>query len=133
MEQERNIDSVPPWCDAFTRINIGTHQAKEHIPGCALAQANFHRVETRDSPGINHAMLKSLPSASLICHSSNVRIGKRGVLSAFRLRRCEHASGGITGLDIAAVMNGVRPQGRLWAVAGTILDLAFLEHDLDGA
>ncbi|CAE6848972.1 hypothetical protein R75461_07374 [Paraburkholderia nemoris] len=67
------------------------------------------------------------------CHSSNVRIGKRTASSASQLRCCEHASGSMAGLDIAAVLYGVGPQSWLRAVTGRILDLAFLEDNLDGA
>jgi hypothetical protein len=39
----------------------------------------------------------------------------------------------MAGLDIAAMINSVGPQSWLGAVTRRILDLAFLEDNLDGA
>ena len=39
----------------------------------------------------------------------------------------------MAGLNVAAMMNSVGPQSWLGAVTRRILDLAFLEDDLDGA
>ncbi len=102
-------------------------------PGSTLAHANFHSMEISDSPGINHFGLNALPRESDSSDSSNARIGKRGRLSATKSRRREHASRRMTGLNIATVLNRVSPQGSIRAVARSILELAFLEHDLDGA
>src|SRR5579864_7439902 len=102
-------------------------------PGSTLAHANFHTIEISDSPGISHLGLNALPRVSESSRSSNARMGKRGGLSATKSHRCEHAPSRVAGLNIAAVLNRVSPQGRIRAVARSILELAFLEHDLDSA
>ena len=65
--------------------------------------------------------------------SPTARMGKRGRSSATKSHRCQHAPSRVAGLNIAAVLNRVSPQGRIGAVARSILELAFLEYDFDSA
>lgn len=41
MAQLREIDSVPQWCDAFTRINVRAHQAEPHIARQCVGAGEF--------------------------------------------------------------------------------------------
>ena len=100
-------------------------------PDSTLAHANFHRIETSDSPGISHFGLNALPRESESSNSSNARIGKRGRMSATGSHRCQHAARRVAGLNIAAVLNRVSPQASIRAVARSVLEFTFLEHNLD--
>jgi len=108
--QPRQVDDVQHRRHAFMRINFGTNQMEQGVAGERVGTGELPRIETRDSPGINHPRLKTLPRANEIRHSSNGRIGKRGGLSAAALRRGKRASGGMAGLNVAAVVHRVGPQ-----------------------
>jgi hypothetical protein len=65
-------------------------------PGSPLTLANFHKIETIDSPGSNHPTSKMKPNAGVSCRSSSVRVGKRGALSATLSSVHEYTAGRMT-------------------------------------
>jgi hypothetical protein len=87
-----------------------------------LAVLNFHRIETMDSYGSSHFLLKTYPSAGVSERSSSVRIGKHNAGANASLGSGdEDATGCMAGLNITAVMYCIRPQTSFRAVPKPVL------------
>jgi hypothetical protein len=78
--QPRQINDTRTGDAPSSRQTSGLIRLSSAWPRSALAQANFHRIEIMDWPGINHPQLRALLSASEIRHSSIGRIAKGGGL-----------------------------------------------------
>jgi hypothetical protein len=71
--QALHLDDIAHRLYALIRVDIRSHQLNSVRPGSRLALANFHKIETIDSPGSSHLTSKMKHNAGVSCRSSSVR------------------------------------------------------------